>query len=68
MSKVDQVFSLFRDRRWYSSGEIADWVSLPESAVRKILNFLAEFDFVECDGKGKMARIALLGRKVHGSK
>lgn len=66
VSKVDEVFNLFsRSRRWRSAGEIADWVSLPESTVRKILNFLAEFNLVECDRKGKIARIDLLGRKVH---
>ena len=69
MSKVDEVFNLFsRSRRWHSAGEIAGWVSLSESAVRKILNFLAEFNLVECDRKGKIARIDLLGRKVHGLK
>jgi DNA-binding IclR family transcriptional regulator len=65
MSKVDEVFNLFRKGGWYSAGEIADWVSLPESVVKKILNFLAEFGLVECDRKGEMARITLLGRKFH---
>ena len=69
MSKVDEVFNLFsRSRRWHSAGEIAGWVSLSESTVRKILNFLAEFNLVECDRKGKIARIDLLGCKVHGLK
>jgi len=66
MSKVDEVFNLFsRSRRWHNAGEIADWVSLSESAVRKILNFLAKFDLVEYDRKKETARAALLGRKVH---
>lgn len=66
VSKVDEVFNLFsRSRRWHSAGEIAGWVSLSESAVRKILNFLAKFDLVEYDGEKKTARAALLGRKVH---
>ena len=69
VSKVDEVFNLFsRSRRWHSAGEIAGWVSLSESAVRKILNFLAKFDLVEYDKKKEIARVALLGCKVHGLK
>ncbi len=69
MSKVDEVFNLFSSgRRWHSAGEIAGWVSLSESAVRKILNFLAKFDLVEYDRKKEIARAALLGCKVHGLK
>ena len=69
MSKVDEVFNLFsRSRGWHSAGEIADWVSIPESAARKILYFLAKFDFLEYDKEKEIARVALLGRKVHGLK
>ncbi len=65
-SKVDEVFDLFsRSRRWHSAGEIANWVSLSESRVRRILGFLAKFELVEYDRQREVARAALLGRKVH---
>jgi len=67
MSQVDEVFNLFsRSRGWHSAGEIADWVSLSESRVRKILDFLAKFELIEYDKEREAARVALLGRKVHG--
>lgn len=69
MSKVDEVFNLFsRCRGWHSAWEIAGCVSLSESAVMDILNYLAKFDLVEYDRQREVARVAFLGRKVHGLK
>lgn len=68
MSKIDEVFQIFEDRKTHGVGEIAKAVSLPEPKVRKVLDFLAEFGFIEYDKrKGKAgaspAGIGILSRE-----
>ena len=71
MSRIDDVFYVFGDGREHGVGEIAKRVSLPKSKVRKILDFLAEFGFIEYDGKKAKASpvgIGILSRENKSSK
>ncbi|MBA7658520.1 hypothetical protein ES703_66476 [subsurface metagenome] len=61
MSKIDEVFQIFEDGKTHGVGEITKKVSLPEPKVRKVLDFLAEFGFIEYDGKGAKASPAGIG-------
>lgn len=51
MSKIDEVFQTFGDGKAHGVGEIAKAMSLPEPKVRKVLDFLAEFNFIGFDGR-----------------
>lgn len=64
MSRIDDVFYVFGDGREHGAGEIAKAVSLPESKVRKILDFLAEFGFIEFEGEKEKGRATPHGRRI----
>ena len=64
MSQIDDVFHVFRNEKWYEVGEIAKGVALPESKVEEILNFLAEFKFIEFDEEKKKSKVTSYGRKI----
>ncbi|GAH93112.1 unnamed protein product, partial [marine sediment metagenome] len=71
MSKIDEVFQIFGDGKAHRVGEVAKAVSLPESKVRKVLDFLAEFGFIEYDGKKAKASpvgVGILSRENKSSK
>ncbi|GAI36959.1 unnamed protein product, partial [marine sediment metagenome] len=56
-----EVFQIFEDGRDHRVDEIAKAVSLPKYKVRKVLDFLAKFGFIEYDGKGAKASPAGIG-------
>lgn len=64
MSQIDDIFYVFGDGKWHEIGEIAEEVALAKSKVRKILDFLAEFKFIEFDGEKKKSRATPYGRKI----
>jgi len=57
MSKVDEIFNVFKDGKEHDVDEISRRVSLPRHAVRKVLDFLAEFDFISYDNTRNRASL-----------
>ena len=64
MSQIDDVFYVFGDGKWHEVEEIAKEVALPESKVKKILDFLAEFKFIEFDEGKKKSKATPYGRRI----
>ncbi|MDH5443207.1 MAG: hypothetical protein ACETWO_03765 [Candidatus Hadarchaeaceae archaeon] len=64
MSQIDDVFYVFGDGKWHEVEEIAEEVALPESKVKKILDFLAEFKFIEFDEGKKKSKATPYGRRI----
>ena len=64
MSQIDDVFYVFGDGKWHEVDEIAKGVALPEFKVKKILDFLAEFKFIEFDEKKKKSKATPDGRRI----
>ena len=64
MSQIDDIFHVFGDGKWHEINEIANEVALPESKVEKILDFLAEFKFIEFDEEKKRGRATPHGQKI----
>jgi len=64
MSHIDEIFSVFRDGKLHEIEEIAKEVALPESEVKKILDFLAEFKFIEFEGEKKASKATNYGRRI----
>lgn len=62
MSKIDDVLYTFGDGKAHKVDEVAKAVSLPKYKVRKVLGFLAEFNFIEYDGE--KARASPLGMRI----
>lgn len=63
MSQIDD-FYIFVDGKWHKVGEIAKGVALHESKVEEILDFLAEFEFIEIDKKKKRGKATSYGRRI----
>lgn len=55
------MLCIFGDGREHGVGEVAEAVSLPEPKVRKVLDFLAEFEFIEYDKRKGKARASPRG-------
>jgi len=64
MPQIEDVFYIFGDGKWHEINEIANEVALPESKVKKILDFLAEFKFIEFDEEKKRGRATPHGQKI----
>ncbi len=60
----DDVLCIFGDGREHGVGEVAKAVSLPEPKVRKVLDFLAEFGFIEYDKRKGKARASPAGMRI----
>lgn len=64
MTKIDDIFNMFENGKMHKVGEIARKISLPRSTVRKILNFLAEFNFIEFDRRKGKAKASSMGMRI----
>ena len=64
MSKIDDVLYMFGDGKAHKVGEVAKAVSLPKYKVRKVLGFLAKFNFIEYDRKRGRAKASPLGMRI----
>jgi len=64
MSQIDDVFYVFGDGKWHQVDEIVKEADLPESKVKKILDFLAEFKFIEFDEGKKKGKATPYGRRI----
>lgn len=57
MSKIDDIFSMFADGKPHDLQEVVKRASMPEPVVRKVLDFLAEFNFITFDKAAVRAKI-----------
>jgi len=64
MAKIDDVFNTFGDGKAHGVDEIAREVSLPKSTVRKILDFLVEFNFIKFDRRNGKAKASPAGMRI----
>ncbi len=64
MSKIDDVFYIFGDGREHGVGEMAKAVFLSKYMVRKVLSFLAEFNFIEYDRERARAKASPEGMGI----
>ncbi len=64
MPQIDDIFRVFGDGKWHEVDEIAKGVALPESKVKKILDFLVEFKFIEFEGRKREGKATPYGRRI----
>lgn len=64
MPQIDDIFRVFGDGKWHEVDEIVKEVALPESTVRKILDFLAEFKFIEFKGGKRESKATPYGKRI----
>ena len=63
MPQIDDIFRVFGDGKWHEVEEIAKEVALPESKVKMVLDFLAEFKFIEFEGE-RGGKATPYGRRI----
>jgi DNA-binding IclR family transcriptional regulator len=64
MAAVEKALEILKDGEWHSLDAIVTELRLEEDVVKKVLSFLAEFNFVKFDEEGKKVRIDSEFRKV----
>ena len=64
MSKIDDVLRIFEDGRVHEVDEITKKVSLPKFKVQRVIDFLAEFNLVEFNGRRGRARASPMGMRI----
>jgi len=60
MSAVDEILLLLKDGEWHNLNEIKEKSTLPPSKAELIVNFLAEYNFVELNEDNKQLRLQSL--------
>ena len=60
MSAVDEILSLLKDGDWHNLNEITKKSKPPPSQAELIVNFLAEYNFVELKQGNKQVRLQSL--------
>ena len=63
MPQIDDIFRVFGDGKWHEVEEIAKEVALPESKVKMVLDFLAEFKFIEFE-RERGGKATPYGRRI----
>jgi predicted transcriptional regulator len=62
MMEMDKLLELLRDSEWHSIAEIKpELLPLQETAVKKIIRFLAQYGFISHDKEKDRAKINPLG-------
>ncbi|MDH5443205.1 MAG: hypothetical protein OEX16_02730 [Hadesarchaea archaeon] len=64
MPQIDDIFRVFGDGKWHDVEEIAKEVALPESKVKRVLDFLAEFKFIEFEGEKRGGKATPYGKRI----
>lgn len=67
MKVIDEVLAAFKDGGWYNLEELARQVRLDEFKVA-IIEFLAEYGFIEIDKKGIKGRLSPDYQKLRAMK
>ncbi len=64
MLQIDDIFRVLGDGKWHGVDEIVKGVALPESTVKKILDFLAEFNFIEFEVRKRGVKATPYGQMI----
>ena len=60
MSAIDEILSLFKDGDWHNLNEITENNKQHPSKAEILVNFLAEYNFVELNQDNKQVRLQSL--------
>jgi len=55
---IDNILEVLRNGEWHELKEIADKTRLHEFKVEIVTSFLAEYDFLELDKKGRKIKLS----------
>ena len=56
LREIDEVVDLIRDGQWHQLEDVVNKIKLPKPKTDKILEFLADYDFIDLDNKHKKVK------------
>ncbi|UCE29611.1 MAG: hypothetical protein JSV85_02515 [Candidatus Bathyarchaeota archaeon] len=56
LQEIDEVVDLIRDGQWHKLEDIVNKTKLTNPKTKKILEFLADYDFIDLDSKRKKVK------------
>jgi len=56
--KIDEVIGIIKDGEWHNLQEVIKKSKLPEPTIKKIIKFLAEYDFINLDSYHRKVKVA----------
>jgi len=57
LQEIDEVVDLIKDGQWHTLEDIVTKATLPELKTNKILEFLADYNFIHLDSRHKKAKV-----------
>jgi len=57
MAAIEKALDILKDGEWHSLDAVREELKLTEDVVKKVLSFLAEFNFIKFDEEGTKVRI-----------
>jgi len=57
MAAIEKALEILKDGEWHSLDAVIEELKLTEDVVKKVLSFLAEFNFIKFDEEGTKVRI-----------
>jgi len=57
MAAIEKALDILKDGEWHSLDAVIEELKLTEDVVKKVLSFLAEFNFIKFDEEGTKVRI-----------
>ena len=58
LQEIEEVISLIKDGQWHTLEDIIRQSKLPKFKTSKILEFLANYDFIDLNNKHQKAKVA----------
>jgi len=59
LQEINEVVDLIKNGQWHTLEDIANKVELPKPKTNKILEFLANYNFINLDSEHKKAKVTL---------
>ena len=57
MSTIDEILGLLKDGKWHDLEEIAEKAALPKVKAEMVVNFLAEYDFIQLNKNDEQVKL-----------
>jgi hypothetical protein len=57
LQEIDEVVDIIKNGEWHTLEDIITKAKLPELKTNKILEFLADYNFIDLDSEHKKAKI-----------
>jgi len=55
---VDDIVNYLSDGRWHSVSSLAKRFNISEDVIKRVLDFLADFDFIVLDAKRNRVKVS----------